>query len=96
MAQRQVARLLDGSMALWLDAANACCFHDAAGRPPRQPETTRNRDEVKVGADPQAILGNQPLSGPPRTPTALPAPFLTNIRFTIALFGSVAAIVHFT
>ena len=83
-------------MALWLDAADARRFHDAAGRPPWQPETTRNRDEVKVGADPQAILGNQPLSGPPGTPAALPTPFLTNVRFTIALFGSVAAIVRFT
>jgi hypothetical protein len=96
MAQRQAARLPNGSAALRLDAADARRFHDAAGRPPWQPETTRNRDEVKIGADPQAILGNQPLSGPPGTPAALPAPFLTNVRFTIASFGSVAAIVRFT
>jgi hypothetical protein len=96
MAQRQAARLLDGSTALRLDAVDARRFHDAAGRPPWQPETTRNRDEVEVGADPQAILGNQPLSGPPGTPAALPAPFLTNVRFTIASFGSMAAIVRFT
>jgi hypothetical protein len=96
MAQRQAARLLDGSTALRLDAADARRFHDAADRPPWQPETTQNRDEVKVGADPQAILGNQPLSGPPGTSAALPTPFLTNVRFTIALFGSVAAIVLFS
>ena len=96
MAQRQAARLPDGSTALQLNAADAHHFHDLAGRPPWQPETTRNRDEVKVGADLQAILGDQPLSRPPGTPAALPAPFLTNVRFTIASFGSVAAIVHFT